>query len=66
MEDRERNTVPPGNERPDAARERQLELLELSRKRLLAEIQSSTHPRMKALKQRALDHVEAQIAALRR
>ena len=38
---------------PDAARERELELLGLSRKHLLKELETITHPRLRELKERA-------------
>ena len=62
MEDREEIPVPPGgNTHPDAARERELELLGLSRKHLLKELETITHPRLRELKERALAHVESRI-----
>lgn len=65
MEDKKHPSVPPGgNTHPDAERERALEVLELSRKHLLHELEDITNPRLRELKQRALSHVEARIAAL--
>ena len=66
MEERERKPVAEGNT-ADAAVRRELEVLELSRKRLLTELESvgdmGDH-RFRAVKRRALAHVEAAIAAL--
>jgi len=66
MEERERKPGPEGNT-ADAALHRELEVLELSRKRLLSELESvgdmGDH-RFRAVKRRALTHVEAAIAAL--
>ena len=63
MEERERIAVPPGNTRDDAVLQRKLELLELSRKRLLHEIETATGDRMREMKRRALQHIESEIAA---
>ena len=66
MEEREKKPAPEGNT-ADAALVRELEVLELSRKRLLTELESvgdmGDH-RFRAVKRRALAHVEAAIAAL--
>jgi len=62
MEDREKISVPAGgNTHPDAARERELELLALSRKHLLRELETITNPRLRELKERALAHLESRI-----
>lgn len=63
MEERESVAVPPGNTREDAQQQRRLELLELSRKRLLHEIETATGDRMREVKRRALRHIETEIAA---
>ncbi len=63
MEERESIAVPPGNTRDDAALQRKLGLLELSRKRLLHEIETATGDRMREMKRRALQHIESEIAA---
>jgi hypothetical protein len=63
MEERESIAVPPGNTRDDAALQRKRELLELSRKRLLHEIETATGDRMREMKRRALQHIESEIAA---
>jgi hypothetical protein len=63
MEERESIAVPPGNTRDDAVLQRKLELLELSRKRLLHEIETATSERMREMKRRALQHIESEIAA---
>jgi hypothetical protein len=52
-----------GNTHADAALERKLELLNLSRKRLLHEIETATGDRMREMKRRALQHIESEIAA---
>ena len=44
--------------------EQRLQALELSRTRIHAEIAASSNPRFRALKQKALAHLETQIAAL--
>ncbi len=44
--------------------EQQMHALELSRTRIHAEIAASSNPRFRALKQRALDHLDTQVAAL--
>ena len=67
IEEREKRPAPPGNALVDSAAQRELEVLELSRKRLLHELDSvgdmGDH-RFRALKRRALAHVEAAIAVL--
>jgi hypothetical protein len=63
MEDRETIAVPEGNRRGDADLQRRLELLCLSRTRLLHEIETATGERMREVKRRALRHIEAEIAA---
>jgi len=65
MEERGSKAVPAGgNAHADAGREREVEVLELSRKHLLHEIENTSNPRLLVQKQRALRHVETQIAAL--
>ena len=65
IEDREADHYRPGgNTHADAPRERALEVLALSRKRLLEEIAAATNPRFVLLKRRALAHIDSQIAAL--
>lgn len=65
IEERGKAPVPDGST-PDAALRREIELLELSRKRLLAELEAigdmGDH-RFRALKRRALAHVEEALAA---
>ena len=63
MEERESIAVPPGNTRDDAGLQRKRELLELSRTRLLHEIETATGDRMREMKRRALQHIESEIAA---
>ena len=63
----DRDTLPDrpgGNTHADAPRERALEVLQLSRKRLLEEIGAATNPRFVMLNRRALAHIDSQIAAL--
>jgi hypothetical protein len=68
IEEREKRPVPSDNAVPDSALLRELEVLELSRKRLLHELESigdmGDH-RFRSVKKRALTHVEAAIAALK-
>jgi hypothetical protein len=63
MEERESIAAPPGNKRDDSVLQRKRELLELSRKRLLYEIETATGDRMREMKRRALQHIESEIAA---
>jgi hypothetical protein len=67
IEDREQASVLAGKTAEDSAARRELDLLELSKKRLLTELEAvgdhGDH-RFRSLKRRALAHVEAQIAAL--
>lgn len=63
MEERESIAVPPGNTREDAALQRKLEVLELSRRRLLYEIETASGDRMREVKRRALKHIESEIAS---
>jgi hypothetical protein len=67
IEDREALTSVPegGNSHPNAQRERDIEVLELSRKHLLKELETITHPRLRALKLRALAHIEGQLSSAR-
>lgn len=66
MEDRKSapSGLPGSNAQPDADRLRQIEVLELSRRCLLHELESVTHERVREMKLRALAHVEEQMAAL--
>jgi hypothetical protein len=62
MEEREKVSVPPGgNTHPNAQQERDASVLELSRKRLLKELETTSNPRLRELKQRALAHIEGQL-----
>ena len=63
MEERASAPVPPGNTKEDAALQRKRELLDLSRKRLLQEIERSSDERFREMKRKALRHIEAEIAA---
>lgn len=67
IEDRE-NPAPKNLKPEDSALRREIELLELSRKRLLTELEAvgdhGDH-RFRTLKRRALAHIEAQIAGRR-
>jgi len=51
---------------PPTAVEQQIRSLDLSRKRLLHEIAASSSPRFRELKQRALLHLDQEIARLRK
>ena len=53
------------NAHANAGVKREIEVLELSRRCLLNEMEGISNPRLLVMKQRALRHVEAQIAALR-
>jgi hypothetical protein len=66
IEAREQRVTPPGNATADAGRKREMELLELSRKRLLHEIEDAQNRRLKELKRRALSFVEGRIGELNR
>jgi hypothetical protein len=65
IEEREK-PVPETNTQDDSGRRREIELLALSRKRLLTELEAvgefGDH-RFRSLKRRALAHIDAQIAA---
>lgn len=50
----------------DAARLREIELLRLSRARLVSEISAATSPRLQQLKKRALAHVDFRLNELER
>ena len=54
-----------GNAHPNAQRERDVEVLELSRKHLLDELETITHPRVRELKNRALAHIDSQLSQAR-
>lgn len=64
IEDRQNSTPPGGNAHLDAARERELQVLELTRKRLEHEIAFATSKGFRAMKQRALSHIEEKIKTL--
>ncbi|MDE3198232.1 MAG: hypothetical protein KGN84_17925 [Acidobacteriota bacterium] len=64
MEERADTPVPPGNTIEDAELQRKRELLELSRKRLVEEIERSPGERFREMKRRALRHIESEIAAI--
>lgn len=69
MQQEERASQPaPDGSLPDSALRREIELLELSRKRLLTELEAAGDhgdARFRVLKRRALAHVEAALAAKR-
>jgi hypothetical protein len=65
IEERSNSTVPACNTPEDAEQRRKLELLELSRRRLVHEIEAASDPRLRALKQKALDHIEQAIRSAR-
>jgi hypothetical protein len=50
---------------PLTAVEQKIQALQLSRKHVLDEIAASSHPRFRELKQRALLHLDTEIARLR-
>lgn len=54
-----------GNQKQDAGLQRQLDVLDLTRLRMQREWAMATHPRLREQKQKALDHLDAQIAQLR-
>jgi hypothetical protein len=67
MEEREKKPVASDNPAIDPALQRELEVLELSRKRLLAELEAvgdQGDHRFRTLKRRALAHVDALIAVV--
>jgi hypothetical protein len=64
MEERESVSPTGRNTREDAEIERKRELLELSRKRLLQEIESASGERLREIKRRALHHIESELAAI--
>jgi hypothetical protein len=62
IEDKENVSIPSGgNTHPNAQQERDIGVLELSRKHLLKELETITNPRLRELKQRALAHIESQL-----
>ena len=63
MEERRDSSRSGSPEAADPSLRRELELLELSRKRLLFEIESASDSRLKELKKRALSHVDEKIRA---
>jgi hypothetical protein len=69
IEERSERPIPAGNSTADAGARRELELLELSRRRLLTELEAigdTGNYRLLALKRKALAHIEASIEAKRR
>jgi len=66
MQMEERESVSPNgrNTRESAEIERKRELLELSRKRLLQEIEAASRERLREIKRRALRHIESELAAI--
>jgi hypothetical protein len=66
MQIEERESVLPGgcNTRETAEIDRKRELLELSRKRLLQEIETASGERFREMKRRALQHIESELAAI--
>lgn len=50
------------NALPDSGARRALELLQLSRTRIADELEKATDERLRQLKQRALNHIECEIA----
>ena len=66
MEERQAPPVPRGNHLPGAAEARQRELLENTRRRLLFELDADKNPAHRAQKQKAIDHLDEQLAQLLR
>lgn len=67
IEDREALREPAGNNlHENAAAERELEVLELTRKRLLHEIAFATTRGFRAIKQRALAHVDSRLEVIKK
>jgi hypothetical protein len=65
IEAREKSVpLPPGNKIADSGKKREIEVLELSRKRLLQEIETARDLRLKQLKKRALSFIERRISEL--
>jgi hypothetical protein len=67
IEERDKHPAPPDSPPADAALKRELEVLELSRKRVLAELEAvgdQGDHRFRTLKRRALAHLDATIAAI--
>jgi hypothetical protein len=64
IEDRQRTVAPPAFDAAEAGRKREAELLGLSRKRLLHEIETAASPALREMKKRALVFIESRIADL--
>ena len=66
MQIEERESVPANarNTRENAETERKRELLDLSRKRLLKEIETASSERLREIKRRALRHIESELASI--
>ncbi len=64
IEERESALRTGPNTRETAETDRKRELLELSRKRLIQEIEAASSERLREIKQRALRHIESELAAI--
>jgi hypothetical protein len=62
IEERDQFNPLSGNTHRDAEREREMELLEMTRKRLVHEIAFASTRRFREMKQRALSHIESKIS----
>jgi len=64
QEDRGSKQHPDGM-RPGADRASRIESLEITRRRLVFELEATTHPRLQDQKRRAIEHVDSELAQLR-
>lgn len=65
IEEREKAVAPPEHSAAEVGRMREAEVLELSRKRLLHEIENARSQALKELKKRALSFIEGRIRELK-
>ena len=66
MQQEERGSAQhPDGARPGAERELKVQSLELSKRRLVFELEATTHARLQDQKRRAIEHIDQQLAALR-
>jgi hypothetical protein len=64
IEEFERSKQPVGKSPDELRREQQRESIELSRKRVLHDLETATHDRYREQLQAALRHLDSQLAAL--
>jgi hypothetical protein len=64
IEEFERSKPPVGKSPDELRREQQRESIELSRKRVLHDLETATHDRYREQLQAALRHLDSQLAAL--